>query len=76
MDDISMKMTRGPGDDLFGRRAEFVRHGIPRELSVERVAWARRARSAALFRALAAVVSWPFRRFARISIGRRWRALR
>jgi len=48
--------------DLLKRRAQFVRDGIPRELYVERVAWARQARSAALFEALVALFAWPFRR--------------
>ncbi len=48
--------------DLFKRRAQFVRDGIPRELYVERVAWARQARSAALFQALAALIGGLVRR--------------
>ncbi|HTP83416.1 MAG TPA: hypothetical protein VMQ11_10745, partial [Alphaproteobacteria bacterium] len=44
--------------DLLKRRALFVRDGIPRELYVERVAWARQARSDALFNALAAFAGW------------------
>ena len=71
-----MKTTRGAEDDPFGRRAEFVRNGIPRELRLERAEWAGRARSAALFRALAAIVSWPLRRLAAVSPGRRWRVQR
>jgi hypothetical protein len=46
--------------DLLKRRAQFVRDGIPHELYVERAAWARQARSAALFRALTAGIAWLF----------------
>jgi hypothetical protein len=48
--------------EILKRRAAFVRDGIPRELYVERATWARQARSAALFRALAALAAWPAKR--------------
>jgi len=51
-----------PEGDFMRRRAQFVRDGIPPELYRDRIDWARRARSAALFDALAALLAWPRKR--------------